>query len=79
MEFDVCMCTAGEKSSWPEVVGMDGEAAKEVVESETRGTDIAVTVIIVQQGSAVTQDIRCDRVRIFVDSLGLVVAVPRIS
>ncbi|KAK2647213.1 hypothetical protein Ddye_022408 [Dipteronia dyeriana] len=69
------MAFAGFKSSWPEVVGIDGEAAEDVIKSETSG----VRVIVVKSGSFVTDDFRCDRVRIFVDGHGIVTSEPRIG
>ncbi|KAK3190265.1 hypothetical protein Dsin_029826 [Dipteronia sinensis] len=69
------MAFAGLKSSWPEVVGIDGEAAEDVIKSETSG----VRVIVVKSGSFVTGDFRCDRVRIFVNGDGIVTSEPRIG
>ncbi|KAI9195508.1 hypothetical protein LWI28_015628 [Acer negundo] len=66
---------AGFKSSWPEVVGIDGEAAEDVIKSETSG----VRVIVLKSGSLVTGDFRCDRVRIFVNGHGIVTSEPRIA
>ncbi|CAL5337503.1 unnamed protein product [Camellia sinensis] len=64
-------CTKG-KSSWPELVGTQGETAVTTIESENP----LVNAVIVLEGSIVTQDIRCDRVRVWVDTNGIVVSVP---
>ncbi|KAG6495635.1 hypothetical protein ZIOFF_043461 [Zingiber officinale] len=45
------------KSSWPELVGVNGNKAVTIIEKENPNVD-AITVLI---GSFVTQDFRCDR------------------
>jgi hypothetical protein len=60
------------KTSWPELVGKNGQAAKATIAQAT-----AFTVQIVPDGSMVTMDVRTDRVRIFVDSDGNVIRPPR--
>ncbi|KAG6774568.1 hypothetical protein POTOM_021926 [Populus tomentosa] len=69
---DVCSDTG--KSSWPELVGINGEAAAKIIESENP----KVRVSIVEEGMMVTQDIRCDRVRVWVDKNGIVKDIPSI-
>ncbi|XP_004288449.1 PREDICTED: glu S.griseus protease inhibitor-like [Fragaria vesca subsp. vesca] len=68
-------CQSEGKSSWPELLGAQGTDAKATIESENS----SVTAVIVQEGSIVTQDIRCDRVRVWVDSYGIVTRVPIIQ
>ncbi|KAI7738785.1 hypothetical protein M8C21_021082 [Ambrosia artemisiifolia] len=63
------------KKSWPELVGADGQAATTIIESENHKVD----AIIVEEGSFVTGDIRCDRVRVFVDGNHIVKEVPKIG
>ncbi|PRQ36375.1 putative proteinase inhibitor I13, potato inhibitor I [Rosa chinensis] len=63
------------KNSWPELVGAKGREAERKVESEN---DL-VEAVIVKEGSFVTQDYRCDRVRIWVDRHGTVTRVPTIG
>lgn len=63
------------KNSWPELVGTNGDAAKVVIERENK----RVTATTVKQGSFVTGDFRCDRVRVFVDDQRIVTQVPKIG
>eukprot|EP01018_Ginkgo_biloba_P040759 Gb_21129 [translate_table: standard] len=66
--------TAGRKS-WPEVVGMSGEDAKKKIEAEHPG----LTVQILSEHSFFTADYNVKRVRIFVDSNGIVTKAPMIG
>ncbi|KAF7059685.1 hypothetical protein CFC21_066554 [Triticum aestivum] len=52
-----------EKTSWPEVVGLSVEKAKEIILKDKPDADIVVLPV----GSPVTKDYRSQRVRIFVD------------
>ncbi|KAK9289248.1 hypothetical protein L1049_017724 [Liquidambar formosana] len=63
------------KSSWPELLGVKGEVAAATVERENP----LVTAVIVPEGSVVTADFVCTRVRIWVDTNGIVVRVPKIG
>ncbi|KAL5542154.1 hypothetical protein UlMin_009864 [Ulmus minor] len=63
------------KSSWPELVGVDGKDAQKTAEKENP----AVKAAIVPEGSFVIMDFRVDRVRIWVDEQGLVTRVPKIG
>ncbi|KAF3440613.1 hypothetical protein FNV43_RR18897 [Rhamnella rubrinervis] len=63
------------KGSWPELVGKQGRYAEATIERENRN----VNAMIVEEGSFVTQDYRCDRVRVWVDKCGFVVRVPMIG
>ena len=63
------------KTSWPEVVGMTGEQAKNIIEQETVG----LLVVIIPADSYVTTDYRLDRVRIFVNTDGIVVGAPTLG
>ncbi|MFS7925936.1 putative proteinase inhibitor I13, potato inhibitor I [Helianthus anomalus] len=63
------------KKSWPELVGARGQAAAAIIESENHKVD----AIVVEEGSFVTTDIRCDRVRVFVDDNHIVKEVPKIG
>ena len=60
-------------SSWPQCVGLSGEEAKQIVESN----DSQLKVQILKEGTPVTKDLRRDRVRIFVDDDNIVKRVPR--
>ena len=60
------------KSSWPELCGARGQTAITTIERENP----SVNATIVLEGSIVTPDIRCDRVRVWVDSRRIVSRVP---
>ncbi|KAM0937608.1 putative proteinase inhibitor I13, potato inhibitor I [Dioscorea sansibarensis] len=66
-------CTG--KSSWPELLGVEGEQAVAVIEKENEH----VKAIIVEEGSIVTPDFRCDRVWVWVNKEGVVYQVPKIG
>jgi Potato inhibitor I family len=53
-----------DKTTWPELVGMPGKKAKEIIEKENPNMKI---IQIVSKDSMVTMDYRTDRVRIFVE------------
>ncbi|XP_022991207.1 glu S.griseus protease inhibitor-like isoform X1 [Cucurbita maxima] len=64
-------CRAG-KMMWPELLGARGEEARSRIEKENPYVDAA----IVREGRVVTLDIRCDRVRVWVNEDGIVTRVP---
>ncbi|KAL5202828.1 hypothetical protein ABZP36_013780 [Zizania latifolia] len=57
------MASAEAKTSWPEVVGMPVDKAREVILKDKPDADIVVLPV----GTPVTKDFRPNRVRIFVD------------
>ncbi|KAI3423278.1 uncharacterized protein J3R85_011247 [Psidium guajava] len=63
------------KDAWPELVGSNGDAAALKIESENP----AVDAVVLREGTIVTTDFRCDRVRVWVDGDRLVTQVPRIG
>lgn len=64
------------KSSWPELVGKAGKEAEKIIEKENPLVD----AIIVDEGSMVILDFRCDRVWVWVDSkTGIVTRTPFIG
>ncbi|KAM5553034.1 hypothetical protein ABKV19_025315 [Rosa sericea] len=65
------------KDSWPELLGAQGTVAKETIESENS----LVKAEIVLEGTIVPADFRrqCDRVRVWVDTDGIVTRVPVIG
>ncbi|KAL5542162.1 hypothetical protein UlMin_009872 [Ulmus minor] len=63
------------KSTWPELLGVQGEVAEETIERENTSVD----AVIVLEGSVVTADFRCDRVRVWVDKNGIVTRIPTIG
>ncbi|OMO78436.1 Proteinase inhibitor I13, potato inhibitor I [Corchorus capsularis] len=63
------------KSSWPELVGENGETAKTTIETKNPYLDVEV----VQQGIPIFLDYRSERVHVFVDEQGKVTDVPKIG
>ncbi|KAI7726525.1 hypothetical protein M8C21_016215 [Ambrosia artemisiifolia] len=63
------------KNSWPELVGERGVDAAATIERENRRVD----AVVIPEGSFVTADFRCDRVRVWVNSNGVVVRTPSIG
>ncbi|KAK1428381.1 hypothetical protein QVD17_17214 [Tagetes erecta] len=63
------------KSSWPELVGSTGDAAAAKIEEENPLVD----AIVLRDGTPVTADFRCDRVRVWVNSSRVVVRPPNIG
>jgi hypothetical protein len=64
-----------DKSAWPEVMGMTGEAARAKLESELPN----MLCQVVPYGSMVTMDYREDRIRIYTDESGHVTKAPRVG
>lgn len=56
-------------------MGTQGTVAEATIERENPLVD----AVIVLQGTIVTDDFRCDRVRVWVDVVGIVVDVPVIG
>ncbi|KMT02818.1 hypothetical protein BVRB_8g194010 [Beta vulgaris subsp. vulgaris] len=63
------------KNEWPELVGENGPEAANIVERENPNVEAHVVL----QGSIVTADFRCDRVRVWVNTNGVVYRSPRIG
>ncbi|CAL0321139.1 unnamed protein product [Lupinus luteus] len=63
------------KSSWPELVGVQGTEAEATIERENPLVDAK----IVLEGTSVTDDFRCDRVWVWIDTNGIVKKVPTIG
>jgi len=69
--------TTDAKREWPELVGKDGEEAKQTILSENPSV---TQVYIIPEGSMVTMDYREDRVWVFVDTTtNKVVSKPQIG
>lgn len=83
MSINKCICAcvrfneihAG-KTSWPELVGINGEAAVAIIMRENPRVVRAGTM---KDGSKMTTDFRCDRVRVSVDEHDIVTSVPKIG
>ncbi|XAR57370.1 hypothetical protein NMG60_11025490 [Bertholletia excelsa] len=74
MEVEKLECKG--KSSWPELVGKNGDFAKKVVEKENPHVRAE---IITPDVVAITADFSCGRVRVFVDKKYNVRSVPVIG
>ncbi|KFK36789.1 hypothetical protein AALP_AA4G170900 [Arabis alpina] len=64
--------TCPPKNAWPELRGTNGDFAVSVIERENTRVD----AVVILEGSPVTTDFRCDRVRVFVNRYRIVVGVP---
>ncbi|CAI5496168.1 unnamed protein product [Closterium sp. Naga37s-1] len=62
------------KTSWPEVLGMTGEAAQAYIQASVPQCNW--DTVIIPFGAMVTADYRTDRIRIFVDPEGIVRSIP---
>ncbi|KAF3581613.1 hypothetical protein Bca4012_034203 [Brassica carinata] len=60
------------KNSWPELLGTNGDYAASVIERENSRVD----AMVILDGTPVTGDFRCDRVRVRVNRNRIVVQVP---
>ncbi|TMW88527.1 hypothetical protein EJD97_018439 [Solanum chilense] len=61
------------KQSWPALIGVPAQYAKGIIQKEN---PFIVDVQIVLNGSPVTSDFKCFRVRIAVNILGYAVSMP---
>ncbi|XP_060174507.1 trypsin inhibitor 1-like [Lycium barbarum] len=69
-------CPGVRKDTWPELLGVPAKLAREIIQKEnSRLTNVPS----VQNGFLVTQDFRCDRVRLFINVLDFVVQIPRVG
>ncbi|TMW86299.1 hypothetical protein EJD97_021607 [Solanum chilense] len=64
------------KLRWPELIGVPTKLAKEIIEKENPSIN---EFPIVLNGSPVTFDFRCERVRLFDNVLGYVVQIPTVT
>ncbi|KAL4199987.1 hypothetical protein AMTRI_Chr03g54110 [Amborella trichopoda] len=63
------------KSSWPELVGVDGKVAAATIERENPN----VQPRIIPPGTIILPVFLCDRVLVMVDENGIVTEVPNIG
>uniref|UniRef100_A0A7N0UEB1 Uncharacterized protein n=1 Tax=Kalanchoe fedtschenkoi TaxID=63787 RepID=A0A7N0UEB1_KALFE len=66
------ICEGSGKSSWPELVGTEGQAAAAIIEKENP----SVNAVVILEGTPVTKEIDCTRVRVWVNERGVVISVP---
>ncbi|MCD7470241.1 hypothetical protein HAX54_009958 [Datura stramonium] len=64
------------KFTWPELLGVPAKWAREIIQKENPNVTNIPSVL---NGSPVSRDFRCDRVRLFVNVLDVVVVTPRIT
>lgn len=62
------------KEKWPELLGTPANFAKQIIQKENPKI---TNVINILNGSPVTEDLRCNRVRLFVNVLDIVVQTPQ--
>uniref|UniRef100_A0A3Q7IQ00 Ethylene-responsive proteinase inhibitor 1 n=1 Tax=Solanum lycopersicum TaxID=4081 RepID=A0A3Q7IQ00_SOLLC len=64
------------KESWPELLGTPAKFAKQIIQKENPKLTNVETLL---NGSAFTEDLRCNRVRLFVNLLDIVVQTPKVG
>ncbi|KAH7522168.1 hypothetical protein FEM48_Zijuj07G0109600 [Ziziphus jujuba var. spinosa] len=64
-----------EKTSWPELWGIEGEAAEAIIKRDNPNVD----VISLPVGSITIHDFNCNRVWLFLDSNGFVATIPKLG
>ncbi|XP_059289807.1 proteinase inhibitor I-B-like [Lycium ferocissimum] len=69
-------CPGVTKDRWPELLGVPANLAKQIIQKENPKLTNVPNVL---NGSPVTLDLRCDRVRLFVNVLDIVVQTPRVT
>ncbi|KAF2302508.1 hypothetical protein GH714_036619 [Hevea brasiliensis] len=60
------------KKAWPELLGGNGHSAAATIEKENKKVD----AIVLKEGTSVTKDFRCNRVRVWGDDNRVVTRVP---
>ncbi|KAM6546814.1 hypothetical protein CsatB_027550 [Cannabis sativa] len=63
------------KTSWPELVGVEGEVAEETIERENP----TVNAVVVKENAKGDTQFRCNRVRVRVNENGIVTMTPQIG
>lgn len=70
------MCVfSGDKISWPELLGIEGEVAVAIIKKENPN----VNVISLPVGSITILDFNCNRVWLFLDANGFVASIPNLG
>ncbi|KAI3700759.1 hypothetical protein L2E82_45397 [Cichorium intybus] len=72
---DVCEQVMEGKTSWPELVGEDGQYAVTIIEKENP----LVNAETILEGTIIIQIYICDRVLVWVNKEGVVVSTPTIG
>ena len=68
----ICYCIFAGKTSWPELVGEEGECAVTTIEKENK----LVNAQIIAEGTIIIEIYICDRVLVWVNDNGIVVTTP---
>ncbi|KAM7486480.1 hypothetical protein LguiA_002489 [Lonicera macranthoides] len=71
-QSNTSLCSDVGKDAWPELCGVLGRTAAATIRKENP----SVKPRILLEGTPVTRDIRCDRVRVWVNEAGNVTTVP---
>ncbi|XP_009590374.1 trypsin inhibitor 1-like [Nicotiana tabacum] len=69
-------CPGVKKETWPELIGVPAKFAREIIQKENPKLTNVPSLL---NGSPVTKDLRCNRVRLFVNVLDIVVQLPRVG
>ncbi|KAK2647210.1 hypothetical protein Ddye_022405 [Dipteronia dyeriana] len=70
-----CRDNEGRKASWPELVGSRGVDVTSTIERENPN----VSVVIVLEGTQVSEEFSCIRVRVWVNTNGIILEIPTIG
>ncbi|XP_060176549.1 proteinase inhibitor I-B-like [Lycium barbarum] len=78
LQLDVSQsdCPGVTKDTWPELLGVPATLARQTIQNENSNITNVPSIL---NGSPVTTDFRCDRVRLFVNVLDFVVQTPRVG
>ncbi|KAG8653977.1 hypothetical protein MANES_05G086480v8 [Manihot esculenta] len=69
------MASESGKTTWPELVGANGDSAAATIEEENKN----VKATVLKEGTPVTKDFRTNRVRVWVDENNVVTQAPTIG
>ncbi|KAK4365341.1 hypothetical protein RND71_016699 [Anisodus tanguticus] len=78
LQLDVSqfICPGVTKKQWPELLGTPAKFAMQIIQKENPKLTNVLTIL---NGGAVTEDLRCNRVRLFVNVLDFVVQTPKVG
>ncbi|CAN4127420.1 unnamed protein product [Withania somnifera] len=76
LDVSQSFCPGVTKERWPELLGTPAKLATQIIQKENPKLTNILTVL---NGSPVTQDLRCNRVHLFVNILDFVVQTPQVG
>ncbi|MDL1420385.1 serine protease inhibitor, partial [Yersinia pestis] len=78
LQLDVSQsgCPGVTKERWPELLGTPAKFAMQIIQKENPKLTNVQTIL---NGGPVTEDLRCNRVRLFVNVLDFIVQTPQIG